>query len=177
MGGRCEARGLPATIATAERIVLAPTRARYVKLGGESALLLAFEPPPLPEGALIEAHLLLRIPRSAPAAGWIRVHRMSGGWHEGSTSVADALAALGPVESESRRLEVGSDLVRLPVSPDSVLRQRDLGWAVQASPMFDEASGTRLAEPSEDGPRLELYVRGAASTALTDRLTAPASTR
>ena len=174
VGGRCEARGLPARLAEAERLVLVPTRARYVELGGDGALLLGFELPSLPKDALVEAHLLLRLPETSPAPQWVRVHPMASGWDERSTTVADALAAVGPVESETRRSEPGPDLVRLHLSTESVLRQRELGFAVRTDPTLDVTRGTRLAEIDDDGPRLELYVRAAPAT---DRLTAPARPR
>lgn len=166
VGGRCEPAGRPTALADSARIVLVPTRSRFVTLGGRSALLLQFELPDLPADALVEAHLLVHAPAQQP--GWARVFRMNGRWHERSTSAADALGNVGPLESETRRLAAAPDRVRLHLSRDGLLRQRELGWAVQLEPAPSETDGIRLAETSDDGPRLELYLRESkASPALT----------
>lgn len=156
VGGRCEPRGVPAAVLDSERVVLLPQQVRAVRLGGVGALFLEFEIPELAADAFVEGHLLLRLPH---ADGWARVYRVTGPWHERSTSAAEALTRIGPVESESRLIAGGSDLVRLHLSRESVHAQRILGWVVQTEPGLSEADGIRLAEASEDGPRLELYLR------------------
>lgn len=158
IGGRCESRTLPPAIAESDRIVLAPTQLAYAELGGEAALLLAFDLRGLELGQVLESHLVLRRP-SGFAAGTIGVHRLTGPWRARSTPPADALALVGAPESEARLVATSSDLVRLQISSDSLRRDGASGWAVRFHPGLPAAAGAALAESEGGGPQLELYLR------------------
>ncbi len=148
---------MPAAIAEAERVVLVPSRSSYAQLGGESALLLDFDIRGIDLERVIESHLLLRRPSTATQL--VAVHRLTGTWTHRSTTPADRLTRLGAQESEARLAVTSPDLVRLQLSRDSLRGQAGTGWAVRFVPAPSEAGGPQLAEPSDDGPRLELYLR------------------
>ena len=151
VGGRCEQSGPERAIDDAQR----------VELGGESALLVAFDgDAAIPTDRIVEAHLLLRRPETLER-GLVRVHRMTAPWDERSTPPADALGHIGMLESEVPIEWGGPALVRLPVSRRSVATQREAGWAVQLDPNQAATLGAMLASSTEAGPRLELYLRKA----------------
>lgn len=138
--------------------MLEPRALRFVRLGGSSALFFEVEPPvALAPERVFEAYALVRLPRTE--SGWARIFRVTGPWHARSTSPADALARVGPLESESRFSPGGPNLVRLHISRESIRPRQPWSWAIETDPGLSEEIGTALAAPGEDGPRLELYLR------------------
>lgn len=148
---------MPPAIAETERMVLVPTRQSYAALGGEAALLLDFDLRGIDLSRVVESHLLLR--RPTPATRTVAVHRLTGTWSPGSTAPAERLALLGAAETEARLATTSPDLVRLQLSSDSLRRQAGTGWGVRFAPAPAADVGPEIAEASDDGPRLELYLR------------------
>ncbi len=157
VGGRCEQLALPAAITDAERIVLTPVRQSWVELGGAAALLLDFDLGGVALDRVVEAHLLVRRPASSTTH--VAVHRVTGPWHQRSTSAAESLARVGGPETEIRLEPTSPELVRLALSAQSLRSQHGFSWAVRLDPTPANEAGLALAEASETGVRLELYLR------------------
>ena len=126
VGGRCEVVDQPTAITTTERLVLAPRRLRQVSASSsEPVVLVEFDLAGVELDRVVEAHVLATLEGTPPAK--VRLHRLSGGWDEGSTSVGSALGHVGRVDSEQRLQPGAARTVRLPVSRASLRAQREHG--------------------------------------------------